>query len=63
MGNIGVVVKNDSLRPFERSAGDPITQLLFIKVATPFLVPIDTFETTTRGPRGFGYHDHEGTFV
>ena len=62
-GNIGVVVKNDSLRPFERSAGEPIAQLLFIKVATPFLVPVDTFEATTRGPRGFGYHDHAETFV
>ena len=62
-GNIGVVVKNDSLRSFERSAGNPIAQLLFIKVATPFLVPVDTFEETTRGPRGFGYHDHAGTLV
>ena len=49
-GNIGVVMKNDSLRPFERCAGEPIAQLLFIKVATPFLVPVDTFEETTRGP-------------
>lgn len=62
-GNIGVVMKNDSLRPFERCAGEPIAQLLFIKVATPFLVPVDTFEETTRGPRGFGYHDGAGTLV
>ena len=62
-GNIGVVMKNDSLRPFERSAGEPIAQLLFIKVATLFLVPVDTFEETTREPRGFGYHDHAGTLV
>ena len=62
-GNIGVVMKNDSLRTFERSAGEPIAQLLFIRVATPFLVPVDTFEETTRGPRGFGYHDHAGTLV
>ena len=62
-GNISVVMKNDSLCSFEWSAGDPIAQLLFVKVATPFLVPVDTFEEMTRGLRGFGYHDYAGTLV
>ena len=56
MGNIGVILKNDSNRPFEWLAGQPIAQLLFIRVATPFLVAVDELPTTQRGPHGFGAH-------
>ena len=61
-GNIGVVIKNNSLQPFERLAGEPSpAQLLFIKVAEPFLVPVEQFEDTAQGPWRFGAHYHEGT--
>ena len=34
-GNIGVVLKNNSPSLFERVIGEPIAQLLFVKVVTP----------------------------
>ena len=40
-GNIGVVLKNNSDHPIERLAGEQIAQLLFVKVATPTLIPSD----------------------
>ena len=55
-GNIGVVLKNDSNYPFERLAGQPIAQLLFVRVATPFLVVVDELPLTQRGSDGFGAH-------
>ena len=55
-GNIGVVLKNDSDHPFERLVGQPIAQLLFIRVATPFLVAVNQLPTTSRGTDGFGAH-------
>ena len=39
-GNIGVVLKNNSQSLFERAIGEPIAQLLFIKVVTPKLVQV-----------------------
>ena len=55
-GNIGVILKNDSKKPFERLAGQPIAQLLFVWVATPFLIPVEQLDPTQRGPDGFGAH-------
>ena len=55
-GNIGVILKNDSKKPFERVVGQPVAQLLFIRVATPFLVAVEQLPTTQRGPDGFGAH-------
>ena len=55
-GNIGVILKNDSRKPFEHSVGQPIAQLLFIRVATPFLVAVEELPTTQRGRNGFGAH-------
>ena len=34
-GNIGVVLKNNSQSLFERTIGEPIAQILFVKVVTP----------------------------
>ena len=55
-GNIGVVLKNNSDQPIERLAGEQIAQLLFIKVATPTLVPVSSLARTERGEYGFGAH-------
>ena len=55
-GNIGVILKNDSKKPFKRLVGQPIAQLLFIRVATPFLVAVEQLPTTQRGSDGFGMH-------
>ena len=55
-GNIGVILKNDSKKPFERVVGQPVAQLLFIRVANPFLVAVEQLPTTQRGPHGFGAH-------
>ena len=55
-GNIGVILKNDSRKPFERLVGQPIAQLLFVRVATPFLVAVEQLPTTQRGADGFGAH-------
>ena len=54
--NIGVVLKNNSKEPVERLTGEPITQLLFIKVATPIFVPVLSLTQTQRGHNGFGAH-------
>ena len=55
-GNIGVVLKNNSDQPIERLAGEQIAQLLFIKVATPLLLPVNSLARTERGEYGFGAH-------
>ena len=55
-GNIGVVLKNNSQSLFERVVGEPIAQLLFIKVATPKLVQVQNLTLTQRGGDGFGAH-------
>ena len=51
MGNIGVVLKNNSQSLFERVIGEPITQLLFVKVVTPKLVQVQNLTLTQRGWR------------
>ena len=56
MGNLGVVLKNNSNKYFKRTAGDPIAQLLFIKIATPTLVQVPVLVETQRGRHGFGAH-------
>ena len=55
-GNIGVVLKNNSKDPVERITGEPIAQLLFIKVATPLLIQVPNLTQTQRGENGFGAH-------
>ena len=55
-GNIGVVLKNNSQSLFERVVGEPITQLLFIKVATPKFVQVQNLTPTQRAGDGFGAH-------
>ena len=55
-GNIGVVLKNNSKEPVERIAGEPIPQLLFIKVATPILVQVPSLTKTQTGEDGFRAH-------
>ena len=55
-GNIGVVLKNNSNQPIERTADEQITQLLFIKIATPILVQVTSLARTERGEYGFGVH-------
>ena len=40
MGNVRVVLKNNSNKPIKHVAGEQIAQLLFIKVATPTLVEV-----------------------
>ena len=55
-GNIGVVLKNNSDQPIEHLAGEQIAQLLFIKVATPLLLPVSSLARTKRGEYGFGAH-------
>ena len=56
IGNIGVVLKNNSDQPIERAVGKQIAQLLFIKVATPILVQVNSLAKTERGEYGFGAH-------
>ena len=55
-GNIGVVLKNNSKQPVERRAGEPIAQLLFIKVATPIFIQVPNLTQTQHGEDGFGAH-------
>ena len=55
-GNIGVVLKNNSQSLFERVIGEPITQLLFIKVVTPEFVQVQNITLTQCGGDGFGAH-------
>ena len=56
MGNIGVVLKNDSQSLFERAIGEPIAQILFVKIVTPKLVQVQNLTPTQRGGDGFGAH-------
>ena len=55
-GNIGVVLKNNSRSLFERAIGEPIAQILFVKVVTPKLVQVQNLTPTQRGGDGFGTH-------
>ena len=55
-GNIGVVLKNNSRKPVERVIGEPIAQLLFVKVATPLFMQVQSLTPTQRGKDGFGTH-------
>ena len=56
IGNIGVVLKNNSDQPIECVAGEQIAQLLFIKVATPILIQVTSLAETEQGEYGFGAH-------
>ena len=56
MGNIGVVLKNNSQSLFEWTIGEPITQILFVKVVTPKLVQVQNLTPTQHGRDGFGTH-------
>ena len=56
MGNLGVVLKNNSNKYFKCTVGDPIAQLLFIKIATPTLVQVPVLAKTQHGGHGFGAH-------
>ena len=62
-GNIGVVLKNNSQDLFERAIGEPIAQLLFIKVVTPKFVQVQNLTPTKRGGDGFGTHSAISTLV
>ena len=55
-GNIGVVLKNNSQSLFKRVIGEPIAQLLFVKVVTPKLVQVQNLNLTQHGGDGFGAH-------
>ena len=55
-GNIGVVLKNNSQGLFERAIGEPIAQILFVKVVTLKLVQVQNLTPTQRGGDGFGTH-------
>ena len=55
-GNIGVVLKNNSRKPVECVIGEPIAQLLFIKVATPIFMQVPNLTQTQRGGDGFRAH-------
>ena len=46
IGNIGVVLKNNSGKSIKRASGDSIAQLLFIKIATPTLVQVPILTKT-----------------
>ena len=63
MGNIGVVLKNISQSLFEWAIGEPITQLLFIKVVTPKLVQVQNLTPTRHGGDGFGTHSAISTSI
>ena len=54
--SIGVVLKNNSKDPVEQITGEPIAQIVFIKVATPLLVQVPNLTQTQRGEDGFGAH-------
>ena len=56
IGNIGVVLKNNSKEPVKRITGEPIAQLLFIKVVTPIFVQVLNLTQTQCGEDGFGAH-------
>ena len=55
-GNIGVVLKNNSQSLFERVIGEPIAQLLFVKVVMPKFVQVQNLTLTQCGGDGFGAH-------
>ena len=56
MGNLGVVLRNNSNKYFKCVVGDPIAQLLFINIATPTLVQVPVLAKTHHGKHGFGVH-------
>ena len=62
-GNIGVVLKNNSQSSFERAIGEPIAQLLFIKVVMPKLVRVQNLTPTQCGGDGFGTHSAISTSI
>ena len=46
VGNIGVILKNHSNKVIECTKGEPIAQILFIKIATPSLVQVPALTKT-----------------
>ena len=56
MGNLGVVLKNNSDKYIKCAAGDSIAQLLFIKIAMPTLVQVPVLAKMQCGEHGFGAH-------
>ena len=56
IGNIGVVLKNHSNKSVKRITGEPIAQILFIKVVILLLVQTSGLTETRRGRYGFGAH-------
>ena len=54
--NIGVVLKNNSDQSIELLVGEQIAQLLFIKVATPMLVQVNSLARMEWGEYGFRAH-------
>ena len=55
-GNLGVVLRNNSNKYVKCAALDSITQLLFIKIATPTLVQVPVLAKTQCGKHGFRVH-------
>ena len=54
-GTIGVLVRNNSDRPYEISYGDKITQLVILPIPEVELEVVDSFDVVTdRGTGGFG---------
>ena len=56
IGNIGVVLKNHSDKTIQRTTGEPIAQILIVKVATPLLIQVPSLTETQRGKHGFRAH-------
>ena len=53
-GNVGVVLFNHSVEPFEVMQGDRIAQLVCEAVVYPRLLEVDKLCDTQRGCKGFG---------
>ncbi len=53
-GNVRVLLLNQSSSRFIVQAGERIAQLLLVKIATPEVVEVETFEETEHGEKGFG---------
>lgn len=53
-GEIGVVLVNNTDRPFQVNPGDKIAQLIFEVAATAQFEQVGDLEATSRGDSGFG---------
>lgn len=54
LGNVGVILVNNSDVEYNVSKGDRIAQLIFEKISTPLIVESKIFIDTERGQGGFG---------